>query len=154
MKKLIFIVVIFFGCNKDSQKITAPENLISQKKMIDVIYEMTLISVSKGVNRRVLEYNGVVPEKYIFNKYNIDSLQFALSNEFYSNDLDKYLEIYNSVKEKLQQNKQIALDSIEVYKKDRAKRSKEIANKDRMINSKIKDSIKIIKSRMLLKKNN
>ena len=154
MKKLIFIVFIFFSCNKDSKKITVPENLISQEKMIDVIYEMTLINVSKGVNRSVLENNGVVPEIYIFNKYKIDSLQFALSNEFYSNDLDKYLEIYNSVKEKLQQNKQIALDSIEVYKKDRAKRSKEIANENRMINSKIKDSIKIIKSRMLLKKKN
>jgi len=153
MKKLIFIVVIFFGCNKDSQKITAPENLISQEKMIDVIYEMTLINVSKGVNRSVLENNGVVPDIYIYNKYKIDSLQFALSNEFYSNDLDKYLEIYNSVKEKLQQNKQITLDSIEAYKKDRARRSKEIVNKNRM-NSKIKDSLLIIKSRMLLKKNN
>ncbi len=153
MKKIIFIVVIFFGCNKDSQKITAPENLISQEKMIDVIYEMTLINVSKGVNRSVLENNGVVPDIYIYNKYKIDSLQFALSNEFYSNDLDKYLEIYNSVKEKLQQNKQITLDSIEAYKKDRARRSKEIVNKNRM-NSKIKDSLLIIKSRMLLKKNN
>ena len=152
MKKLIFIVVIFFGCNKDSQKITAPENLISQEKMIDVIYEMTLISVSKGVNRRVLEYNGVVPEKYIFNKYNIDSLQFALSNEFYSNDLDKYLEIYNKVKEKLQQNKQIALDSIEVYKKNKAKRSLEIVKESK--NLRINDSIKMIRSRMPLKTNN
>ena len=153
MKKIIFIVFIFFSCNKDSKKITVPENLISQEKMIDVIYEMTLINVSKGVNRSVLEHNGVVPDIYIYNKYKIDSLQFALSNEFYSNDLDKYLEIYNSVKEKLQQNKQITLDSIEAYKKDRARRSKEIVNKNRM-NSKIKDSLLIIKSRMLLKKNN
>ena len=152
MKKIIFIVVIFFGCNKDSQKITAPENLISQEKMIDVIYEMTLISVSKGVNRRVLEYNGVVAEKYIFNKYNIDSLQFALSNEFYSNDLDKYLEIYNRVKEKLQQNKQIALDSIEVYKKNRANRSIEIVKERK--NLRINDSIKMKRSRMTLKTNN
>ena len=153
MKKIIFIVFIFFSCNKDSKKITVPENLISQEKMIDVIYEMTLINVSKGVNRSVLENNGVVPDIYIYNKYKIDSLQFALSNEFYSNDLDKYLEIYNSVKEKLQQNKQITLDSIEAYKKDRARRSKEIVNKNRM-NSKIKDSLLIIKSRMLLKKKN
>ena len=152
MKKLIFIVVIFFGCNKDSQKITAPENLISQEKMIDVIYEMTLINVSKGVNRSVLENNGVVPEIYIFNKYNIDSLQFALSNEFYSNDLDKYLEIYNRVKEKLQQNKQIALDSIGVYKKEKAKRSIEIAKERK--NLRINDSIKMKRSRMPLKTNN
>ena len=152
MKKLIFIVFIIFSCNKDSEKIIVPENLISHEKMIDVIYEMTLISVSKGVNRRVLEYNGVVPEKYIFNKYNIDSLQFALSNEFYSNDLDKYLEIYNRVKEKLQQNKQIALDSIEVYNKNRANRSIEIVKERK--NLRINDSIKMKRSMMPLKTNN
>ena len=126
MKKIIFIVVIFFSCNKDSQKITAPENLISQEKMIDVIYEMTLISVSKGVNRRVLDYNGVVPEKYIFNKYNIDSLQFVVSNEYYSKDLEIYLSIYEEVLNKLQLNRELIIDSIENYKKDRAKRSQEI----------------------------
>ena len=151
MKKIIFIVVIFFGCNKDSQKITAPENLISQEKMIDVIYEMTLISVSKGVNRIILENSGVIPEKYIFEKYNIDSLQFALSNEFYSNDLNRYLDIYNRVKVKLQENKQIIMDSIENYEKDRAKRSLEIANRER---SKTIDSIKMKRSMTPLKTNN
>ena len=151
MKKLIFIVVIFFGCNKDSQKITAPENLISQEKMIDVIYEMTLITVSKGVNRRILENSGVIPEKYIFEKYNIDSLQFALSNEFYSNDLNRYLDIYDRVKVKLQENKQIIMDSIENYKKDRAKRSLEIIKRER---SSTIDSIKMKRSTMPLKTNN
>lgn len=128
-----------------------PDNLISEEKMVDVIYEMTLISVSKGVNRRILENNGVIPEKYIFEKYNIDSLQFVLSNEFYSNDLNKYLDIYNRVKEKLQENKQIIMDSIENYKKDRAKRSLEIKNRER---SNTIDSIKRKRSMMPLKTNN
>ena len=127
MKKIFFIVIILLSCDNNLQKTSMPEKLISEEKMVDVIYEMTLINVSKGVNRRMLERNGVIPEKYIFEKYSIDSLQFALSNEFYSNDLDKYLEIYNRVKEKLLQNKQIVMDSIENYKKDRANRSLEIS---------------------------
>jgi len=151
MKKIFFIIVILFGCNKNIQKIPMPDNLISEEKMVDVIYEMTLISVSKGVNRRILENNGVIPEKYIFEKYNIDSLQFVLSNEFYSNDLNKYLDIYNRVKEKLQENKQIIMDSIENYKKDRAKRSLEIKNRER---SNTIDSIKRKRSMMPLKTNN
>mgnify|MGYP000046392006 FL=1 len=90
-------------------------------------------------------------EKYIFEKYNIDSLQFVLSNEFYSNDLNKYLDIYNRVKEKLQENKQIIMDSIENYKKDRAKRSLEIKKGER---SNTIDSIKMKRSMMPLKTNN
>ena len=151
MKKIFFIVIIFFGCNKNSHIMPPPDNLISEEKMVDVIYEMTLISVSKGVNRRILEDNSVFPEKYIFEKYNIDSLQFALSNEFYSNNLEIYLEIYNRVKEKLQQNKQIVADSIEKYKKDNAKRSLEITKEQRRnVNL---DSIKMKRSRMPLKTN-
>ncbi len=153
MKKIFFIVVILLGCDKNLQKTSMPENLLSEEKMVDVIYEMTLINVSKGVNRRMLERNGVFPEKYIFEKYSIDSLQFALSNEFYSNDLDKYLEIYNRVKEKLLQNKQIVMDSIENYKKDRANRSLEISKKGGL-NTKINDSIKLKRSMMPLKTNN
>jgi len=151
MKKIFFVILILFSCNNNIRKTPMPENLISEEKMADVIYEMTLISVSKGVNRRILENNGVIPEKYIFEKYNIDSLQFALSNEFYSNDLNSYLNIYNRVKLKLQENKQIIIDSIENYKKDRAKRSLEIVNRER---SNTIDSIKLKRSMMPLKKNN
>jgi len=151
MKKIFLVIVVLFGCNKNVQKIPIPDNLISEEKMVEVIYEMTLISVSKGVNRRILENSGVIPEKYIFEKYNIDSLQFALSNEFYSNDLNMYLDIYNRVKVKLQENKQITIDSIENYKKDRAKRSLEIVNSER---SNTIDSIKMKRSTMPLKTNN
>ena len=151
MKKIFFVILILFSCNNNIRKTPMPENLISEEKMADVIYEMTLISVSKGVNRRILENNGVIPEKYIFEKYNIDSLQFALSNEFYSNDLNSYLNIYNRVKLKLQENKQIIIDSIENYNKNRAKRSLEISNEQRR-NDKL-DSIKMKRSTMLLKTN-
>ena len=126
MKKLILIFLIFHSCGFTNDKTSVPDNLISEEKMIDILYDMSLISVSKGINKRILENNGVKPKKYILKKYNIDSLQFVVSNEYYSKDLERYLKIYEEVLSKLETNRETVIDSIENYKKDRAKRSQEI----------------------------
>jgi len=126
MKKLILIFLIFHSCGFTNDETSVPDNLISEEKMIDILYDMSLISVSKGINKRILENNGVKPKKYILKKYNIDSLQFVVSNEYYSKDLERYLKIYEEVLNKLETNREIVIDSIENYKKDRAKRSQEI----------------------------
>tara|TARA_Y100000994_G_scaffold55374_1_gene44724 strand:+ start:1632 stop:2090 length:459 start_codon:yes stop_codon:yes gene_type:complete len=126
MKKLIYIFLIFCSCGSISEENIKPNNLIPEDKMIDILYDMSLISVSKGINKRILENNGMKPKKYILKKYNIDSLQFVVSNEYYSKDLEIYLSIYEEVLNKLQLNRELIIDSIENYKKDRAKRSQEI----------------------------
>ena len=126
MKKLIYIILIFCSCDSLNEENAKPNNLIPEDKMIDILYDMSLISVSKGINKRILENNGMKPKKYILKKYNIDSLQFVVSNEYYSKDLEIYLSIYEEVLNKLQLNREIIIDSIENYKKDRAKRSQEI----------------------------
>ncbi len=126
MKKILFILLIFCSCGFVNDQNLAPDNLIAEEKMVDVLYDMSLISVSKGINKRILENNGMKPKRYILKKYNIDSLQFVLSNEYYSKDLEKYLKIYEQVLSKLEINREVIVDSIENYKKDRAKRSQEI----------------------------
>ena len=51
-------------------KNVAPVNLISaEDKMIEILYDMSLISVSKGINKRIIENNGMKPKKYILKKY-------------------------------------------------------------------------------------
>ena len=126
MKKTLFILLIFCSCGFVNDENLVPYNLIEEEKMVDILYDMSLISVSKGINKSVLENNGMKPKKYILKKYNIDSLQFVLSNEYYSKDLEKYLKIYEQVLNKLEINREVIVDSIENYKKDRAKRSQEI----------------------------
>ena len=126
MKKILFILLIFCSCGFVNEENLVPDNLIAEEKMVDVLYDMSLISVSKGINKRILENNGMKPKRYILKKYNIDSLQFVLSNEYYSKDLEKYLKIYEQVLNKLEINREVIVDSIENYKKDRAKRSQEI----------------------------
>ena len=46
-----------------------PENLISKKVMVDVLYDMALISSAKGSDRRILEKKGIVPQDYIYSKF-------------------------------------------------------------------------------------
>ena len=126
MKKTLFILIIFCSCELINDENLVPDNIIVEEKMVDILYDMSLISVSKGINKRILENNGMKPKKYILKKYNIDSLQFVVSNEYYSKDLEIYLSIYEEVLNKLQLNRELIIDSIENYKKDRAKRSQEI----------------------------
>ena len=136
MKKLMFIFLVLFSCSFTIEKKEVPDNLISEEEMINILYDMSLISVSKGINKRILENNGMKPKKYILKKYDIDSLQFVTSNEYYSKDLERYLSIYEEVLNKLEVNREFIVDSIENYKKERAKRSLEI-NKENPKNNKL-----------------
>lgn len=129
--------MVLFSCSFTIEKKEVPDNLISEEEMINILYDMSLISVSKGINKRILENNGMKPKKYILKKYDIDSLQFVTSNEYYSKDLERYLSIYEEVLNKLEVNREFIVDSIENYKKERAKRSLEI-NKENPKNNKLK----------------
>ena len=33
--------------------------MLPEEKMVDILYDMSLISVSKGINKRILENNGM-----------------------------------------------------------------------------------------------
>jgi len=128
MKKIIIIFFILNSCIFMDEKNVAPDNLISEDKMIEILYDMSLISVSKGINKRIIENKGMKPKKYILNKHNIDSIQFVASNQYYSKDLETYLSIYEEVLNKLQSNREIVIETIDSKKEERARRSEEIIN--------------------------
>jgi|TARA_B100001094_G_scaffold52952_1_gene48449 hypothetical protein len=145
MNKLqrIIILCLVFSCNNTlNQNNKPPENLISKEKMVDIIYDMTLINVAKGVNKSILENNGIIPEQYLFNKHSIDSILFAKSNEYYSYDLKTYQTIYDNVKIKLEKNKKIIIDSIEILKQISGEMSKKLIKESKK-NKILIDTIKI-----------
>jgi len=116
----IFLMILIVSCGSEGKKrVKKPDNLIPKEKMVDVIYDMSLISAAKGVNRKLMEQRGVHPEKYVYEKHGIDSVQFALSNEYYAFDLDAYEEIYKEVKLKLTKNKKTYSDLVQVEEKQR-----------------------------------
>ena len=141
--KLIIILSLVLGCNNSlNQEPIPPENLISKEKMIDIIYDMTLINVAKGVNKSILENNGIIPEQYLFKKHSIDSILFAKSNEYYSYDLKTYQTIYDKVKIKLEKNKNIINDSIDILKQISGELSKKLIKESKK-NKILIDTIKI-----------
>ena len=105
LKYIIFVLLVISCKNNSIDKPKNPDNLISKDKMVEVIYDISIINAAKGTNRKLIENAGLVPEDYIYKKHNIDSLLFALSNEYYAYNLKTYEDIYNSVKIKLEKDK-------------------------------------------------
>lgn len=148
--KYILLIVLIISCKNNSiDKPKKPDNLIPKDSMVEILYDISLVSSAKGVNKKLLENNGLVPEDYIYKKHNIDSLQFALSNEYYAFNLDAYEDIYNSVKLKLEEDKKHFQKIIFVEQKEKDSLNKikrkqdsiKRIGKPKKYNKVIKDSI-------------
>ena len=105
LKKIIpYTIVLLFvmSCYKFKEP-EKPRNLISKADMVNILIDLKIIaSVTNGEDIKVLDSNNVQSEKYIYKKYNIDSTQFALSNNYYAYHLEEYEEIYSKVKDSLE----------------------------------------------------
>lgn len=106
MRILVFImyIILFVGCNSVNQP-KKPDNLISKDKMSEIIYDVYIMNSAKGINKTLLENNGILPQEFIYKKHSIDSLQFANSNDYYAFDTEVYEGIINKVKEKIESEK-------------------------------------------------
>lgn len=102
----ILILISFVGCNSvDRPK--KPKDLIAKDKMSDIMYDLYILNAAKGVNRKLLELNGVMPLEFVYKKYNIDSLQFADSNTYYAYDTEVYSALVDKVKADLEKSKEL-----------------------------------------------
>lgn len=103
MKKCFLFFVAFLtlvSCQKDA--IEKPENLISEEKMVDIIYDLSILQAMRNSNQAVLDSNKINPATYVYKKYKVDSLQFAESNRYYAaENIKKYDKMYQSVNERI-----------------------------------------------------
>lgn len=101
MKRIILIGLLFsfISCNNTIEK---PKNLIEKDKMIDILYDISLLEAIKTQN-----INGGIKNKeaneYLYKKYSIDSTQLAQSNKYYAADVDEYKKMFEEVKTKLEE---------------------------------------------------
>lgn len=135
----IFVCVLLLRCG-NSDRPEKPENLISKDKMSDVIYDVFVLNAAKGINNRILENHGIMPQEYVYKKHNIDSLQFAKSNDYYAYDIKIYESIMEKVKQKLEAEKakNEALILKEEKTKDSLNKVRAKAKKTDSISQKIK----------------
>jgi hypothetical protein len=69
--------------------------------MVGILIDVAIINSAKGINKSIIENNGILPDVYIYNKHQIDSLQFVLSNEYYTYNIKDYQEIISKVNDSL-----------------------------------------------------
>lgn len=99
--KVFLIVCVFCSC-QNIEEIKKPDNLIPEDKMVEVLTELNLLNSAKNYNKRILEETGIQPDKYLYNKYDIDSLQLAESTTYYAKKYDEFDGIYQKVKQNLE----------------------------------------------------
>lgn len=97
---ILFLLVMLFGCQnvKTPQK---PENLIPKDKMVDVLEQAYLANAARGVENKAILEKGIYLDSLIYQKNNIDSLQFAKSNAYYASNLNQYSEIFRELEKRL-----------------------------------------------------
>ena len=113
-----FIAIIYlFSCSNKSAK--KPDNLIPLETMEEVIYDVYMLNAIKISNKKLLQNEEVSFKKEIFEKHNIDSLQFAKSNDFYAADFETYKALIERIKKRMDSNKKALEQPTEEEKKSK-----------------------------------
>lgn len=137
---ILLSVTLFFGCHH-VDKPKKPDNLISKDTIVSILYDISLFNAAKGIGKKTLEQNDILPKDFVFEKYHIDSLQFALSNTYYAYDVEGYEAIVEKVKARVEREKKIYddLNAKERKKEDSIREvNKKTSNTSKKINTKLK----------------
>jgi hypothetical protein len=98
---LIFLS-IFTSCEKEV--VNTPKNLIEKEKMVDIMYDLSILEAIKIQNPVSLDSFKINSSKYIYKKHKIDSAQFAQNNIYYAADYKEYKKMFEQVKSRLDKN--------------------------------------------------
>lgn len=107
-------VLILFSCQQTA--IEKPDNLIDEDTMEDILYDLAVLDAIKTNDPVSLERKKITASTYVYDKYDIDSLQLVSSNHYYASDVHNYLKMYKRVEEKLGKEK-TKIDTIIAQKK-------------------------------------
>ena len=96
MRKIFLIFLMFISCSENK-----PDNLMSEKQMVDFLFDINIINSSRAYrNNSDLNYYNI-KDTFLYRIHDIDSMQFAKSNGYYSKNPKQYLKIYNELQKKL-----------------------------------------------------
>ncbi len=106
MKKIILLLLVLIvgACNSKSE-IPKPAKPIEKAVMEDILYDLALLQALKGYLPEKLTKNSINSKTYIYQKYNIDSLQLVENNKYYASDFAEYQIMFNHVAERLEKQK-------------------------------------------------
>lgn len=96
---LLFLTLWLLACA--DKLIEEPDNLIPRDQMADILYDMALLNAIDNSHPQVLKENDLEVMEFVYEKYGVDSLQFASSDVYYASVPEEYQKIYEAVEERL-----------------------------------------------------
>ncbi|HEY1192568.1 DUF4296 domain-containing protein [Flavobacterium sp.] len=139
MKNFVVILLVLFlsiSCKKELVK--QPAKLIEKDKMIDIMYDLSLLEAMRYQKPLSLDSVETDATKFVLKKYKVDSLQFAQNNMYYASDYETYKDMFDEV------NKRIAVDqraADSLAKIDEKKAAKANKNKPKEVKDSIRKTI-------------
>jgi hypothetical protein len=97
---ILLVSIFLINCTSNTI-IKKPDNLIPKKQMVNLLTDLLLASGAENVKNLQLK-RSVNYFPLVFEKYQIDSVQFKESNYYYSTKVDEYDEIIREVKVRLE----------------------------------------------------
>ena len=98
---LVLLLILSYTSCQDVKKPEIPTDLISQDVMVDILTDVYISNASRNVNNKLIRKRNLHLDSIIYNKYEVDSLQFVLSNAYYSSDLKIYGNLLSLAKDRL-----------------------------------------------------
>ncbi|KQX15131.1 DUF4296 domain-containing protein [Flavobacterium sp. Root420] len=142
MKNFVFIILgLFLSVSCKKELVKEPKRLIEKEKMIDIMYDLSLLEAIKYQNPLSLDSVNSDPKNFVLKKYKVDSLQFAQSNIYYAADYNTYKEMYDEIGKRLAV-RQRAVDSIVKIEEKKAAKVAKAAAKKNKVKVNPKDSMK------------
>lgn len=83
-----------------------PENLIPKEKMTDILYDLAILNATKSSFSSVFEKTGIDIMEFLYEKYDIDSIQFAESDLYYASVPLEYQSIYEDIDARIERRKE------------------------------------------------
>jgi hypothetical protein len=151
MKKTLLLLTLLIGfisCKEEA--VDKPDDLIAKDKMIDVMYDLSILDAIKYQNPTSLETYKINPSQYIYKKYKVDSAQFAQSNIYYASNYTDYKDMYDKLIQRIDEKKTV-LDSL-VIREDKKQAKIQADSIKRIKVTPIKKDSLLLKKLKLFKK--
>lgn len=104
--KISFVVCILLiiGCQQVDRP-EKPDNLIEEDKMTDMLYDISLLNALRSYSLNRLKSSGINPDTFIYQKYQVDSTQFAKSLAYYTVQFNQYNAMWEEVHDRLERKR-------------------------------------------------
>jgi|SRR5690554_26 len=113
---LVIASVFIMGC-QDVKRPEKPKDLIPKEKMVEVLTEAYLSNSAQSVRNQSVFKEEVNLDSLFYAKFDIDSLQFVKSNNYYAFNSSLYIDILEKVEANLERIED-RLDSIRNTRKN------------------------------------